>query len=64
MRAAGLPERGAGLNLSEWKVPSKVLLPAVLPYMLTGVRLSIVTAWLVIVVAEDEPVTAGSRAVA
>ncbi|WP_338616201.1 nitrate ABC transporter permease [Achromobacter sp. E1] len=40
------------LNLSEWKVTTKVFLPAVLPYMLTGVRLSIGTAWLVIVAAE------------
>ncbi len=40
------------LNLSEWKVMTRVLLPAVLPYMLTGVRLSIGTAWLVIVAAE------------
>jgi len=40
------------LDLSEWKIFRKVLLPAVLPYMLTGVRLSIGTAWLVIVAAE------------
>ena len=40
------------LNLSEWKVITKVLLPAVLPHVLTGVRLSIGTAWLVIVAAE------------
>jgi nitrate/nitrite transport system permease protein len=40
------------LNLSEWKVSTRVLFPAVLPYMLTGVRLSIGTAWLVIVAAE------------
>jgi nitrate/nitrite transport system permease protein len=40
------------LNLSEWKVFTKILLPAVLPYMLTGVRLSIGVAWLVIVAAE------------
>src|SRR5450432_216237 len=40
------------LNLSEWKVFTKILLPAVLPYMLTGVRLSIDIAWLVIVAAE------------
>ena len=40
------------LNLSEWKVVSRILFPAVLPYMLTGVRLSIGTAWLVIVAAE------------
>jgi nitrate/nitrite transport system permease protein len=40
------------LKLSEWKVITKILLPAVLPYMLTGVRLSVGTAWLVIVAAE------------
>jgi nitrate/nitrite transport system permease protein len=40
------------LNLSEWKIVTKILLPAVLPYMLTGVRLAIGTAWLVIVAAE------------
>jgi nitrate/nitrite transport system permease protein len=40
------------LNLSEWKVFTRILLPAVLPYMLTGVRLSIGVAWLVIVAAE------------
>ncbi len=40
------------LNLSEWKVFTKILFPATLPYMLTGVRLSIGTAWLVIVAAE------------
>ena len=40
------------LNLSEWKVFTKILLPATLPYMITGVRLSIGTAWLVIVAAE------------
>ena len=40
------------LNLSEWKVFRKILFPAVLPYMITGVRLSIGVAWLVIVAAE------------
>jgi nitrate/nitrite transport system permease protein len=40
------------LNLSEWKVFTKILFPAVLPYMLTGVRLSMGVAWLVIVAAE------------
>ena len=35
-----------------WKVITKILFPAVLPYMLTGVRLSVGTAWLVIVAAE------------
>ena len=40
------------LNLSEWRVVTRILFPAVLPYMLTGVRLSIGVAWLVIVAAE------------
>jgi nitrate/nitrite transport system permease protein len=40
------------LNLSGWKILTRILFPAVLPYMLTGVRLSIGTAWLVIVAAE------------
>ncbi|TAK73850.1 MAG: nitrate ABC transporter, permease protein [Aquabacterium sp.] len=40
------------LNLSEWKIITRILFPAVLPYMLTGVRLSVSTAWLVIVAAE------------
>ena len=40
------------LNLSEWSVMTRILFPAVLPYMLTGVRLSVSTAWLVIVAAE------------
>jgi nitrate/nitrite transport system permease protein len=40
------------LNLSEWKVVTKILFPATLPYVLTGVRLSIGVAWLVIVAAE------------
>ena len=40
------------LNLSEWKIFTKILFPSVLPYMLTGVRLAVGTAWLVIVAAE------------
>ncbi|WP_431048861.1 nitrate ABC transporter permease [Roseateles sp. L2-2] len=40
------------LRLSEWKLVTRILFPAVLPYMLTGVRLSVGTAWLVIVAAE------------
>jgi nitrate/nitrite transport system permease protein len=40
------------LALSEWKVVTRILFPSVLPYMLTGVRLSVGTAWLVIVAAE------------
>nr|WP_223247437.1 nitrate ABC transporter permease [Sulfuriferula sp. AH1] len=40
------------LNLSEWKVFTRILFPAVLPHVLTGVRLAIGVAWLVIVAAE------------
>ncbi|NCH86134.1 nitrate ABC transporter, permease protein [Cronobacter dublinensis] len=40
------------LQLSEWTVMSRILFPAVLPAVLTGVRLSIGIAWLVIVAAE------------
>ncbi len=40
------------LSLSEWKVFTRILFPAVLPYMMTGVRLAMGVAWLVIVAAE------------
>jgi nitrate/nitrite transport system permease protein len=40
------------LNLSEWRIATRILLPSVMPYLLTGVRLSVGTAWLVIVAAE------------
>ncbi|MCA1926492.1 MAG: nitrate ABC transporter permease [Thiobacillus sp.] len=40
------------LNLSEFKVFTRILFPAVLPHVLTGVRLAIGVAWLVIVAAE------------
>lgn len=40
------------LKLSEWKIATRILLPAVMPYILTGIRLSVGTAWLVIVAAE------------
>lgn len=40
------------LNLSEWKIFTKILFPSALPYLLTGIRLSIGVAWLVIVAAE------------
>jgi len=40
------------LQLSRWKVFKKVLLPAALPYMFTGYRLSLGIAWLVIVAVE------------
>jgi nitrate/nitrite transport system permease protein len=40
------------LQLGPWKRFSKILLPATLPYMFTGFRLSLGIAWLVIVAAE------------
>ncbi|HVE48092.1 MAG TPA: nitrate ABC transporter permease [Casimicrobiaceae bacterium] len=40
------------LNLSEWRIVTRILLPAALPHVLTGIRLSIGVAWLVIVAAE------------
>lgn len=40
------------LRLSEWKVFTKILFPAALPYVMTGMRLGLSTAWLVIVAAE------------
>ena len=40
------------LNLSEWKIATRIMLPSAMPYILTGVRLSIGVAWLVIVAAE------------
>ena len=43
---------GRVLNLSPWRLFSRILFPSVVPYMLTGVRLSIGVAWLVIVAAE------------
>ena len=40
------------LNLNPLAVTTKILLPAALPHVLTGIRLAIGTAWLVIVAAE------------
>jgi nitrate/nitrite transport system permease protein len=40
------------LKLSPWKTLVKVTIPAALPYMFTGFRLSLGIAWLVIVAAE------------
>ncbi len=40
------------LRLSPWKKFTKVWLPATLPYMFTGFRLSLGLSWLVIVAAE------------
>jgi nitrate/nitrite transport system permease protein len=43
---------GRVLKLSRWKTLTKILLPATLPYMFTGFRLSLGISWLVIVAAE------------
>jgi len=40
------------LQLTRWQTLTKVLIPATLPYMFTGFRLSLGIAWLVIVAAE------------
>ncbi len=45
-RKHGIPVPGS------WVPPPKILLPSSLPYLLTGIRLSIGVAWLVIVAAE------------
>ena len=43
---------GRVLKLSRWATLTKILIPATLPYMFTGFRLSLGIAWLVIVAAE------------
>ncbi len=43
---------GRVLKLSRWKMLTKILIPATLPYMFTGFRLSLGIAWLAIVAAE------------
>jgi nitrate/nitrite transport system permease protein len=43
---------GRVLKLSKWKMFSKIIVPATLPYVFTGYRLSLGIAWLVIVAAE------------
>jgi nitrate/nitrite transport system permease protein len=40
------------LKLGKWKMLTRIYLPATLPYMFTGFRLSLGIAWLVIVAAE------------
>ncbi|HXG28641.1 MAG TPA: nitrate ABC transporter permease [Nevskiales bacterium] len=40
------------LKLPEWKVFIRILLPATVPYVLTGARLALGIAWLVIVASE------------
>jgi nitrate/nitrite transport system permease protein len=43
---------GRVLKLSGWKMLTKIIVPASLPYVFTGYRLSLGLAWLVIVAAE------------
>ena len=43
---------GRVLKLSRWKMLAKIIVPASLPYVFTGYRLSLGLAWLVIVAAE------------
>ncbi len=43
---------GRVLKLSRWKMLTKIMIPATLPYMFTGFRLSLGIAWLAIVAAE------------
>ena len=45
-RAAGLPERGEGIEPERIKIITKISFPSVLPDMLTGVPLAVGTAWL------------------
>lgn len=40
------------LRLSEWKVFTRILLPASIPFVLTGAKLALGIAWLVIVASE------------
>src|SRR5438093_6848411 len=43
---------GRVLKLSRWKMLTKIIVPASMPYVFTGYRLSLGLAWLVIVAAE------------
>jgi nitrate/nitrite transport system permease protein len=43
---------GRVLKLSRWKMLIKIIVPATIPYVFTGYRLSLGLAWLVIVAAE------------
>lgn len=43
---------GRVLRLSRWKMMRKIIIPATMPYLFTGYRLSLGIAWLVIVAAE------------
>lgn len=47
-----LLELGRVQGLSNWKLVRRIILPGALPSILTGVRYSLATAWLALVVAE------------
>jgi sulfonate transport system permease protein len=47
-----LIELGRVMGLSDWQLIRRIILPGALPSVLTGVRYSLATAWLALVVAE------------
>ena len=47
-----LIELGRVQGLSQWELISRIILPGAMPSILTGVRFSLATAWLALVVAE------------
>ena len=49
----------ANSNFSRWEVLTRILLPAMLPDILTALRISVTIAWLVVVAAEMIAVTSG-----
>ncbi|WGD28315.1 ABC transporter permease subunit [Ancylobacter sp. WKF20] len=54
-----LVELGRVQGLSNWELISRIILPGALPSILTGVRFSLATAWLALVVAETIGAQAG-----
>ena len=54
-----LIELGKVNGLTLWQMIVRIILPAALPSILTGVRYSLATAWLALVVAETIGATAG-----
>ncbi len=49
----------ANFNFSRWEVLTRIVLPAMLPDILTALRISVTIAWLVVVAAEMIAVTSG-----
>ncbi|WP_428028865.1 ABC transporter permease subunit [Ancylobacter sp.] len=54
-----LVELGRVQGLSNWELIARIILPGALPSILTGVRFSLATAWLALVVAETIGAQAG-----